>query len=124
MSIVKSSSLDHRKKPIPVYKIEESGVFTNPEAFEIEIELDNSLMKKSFTNYPPNTQENANNLKSMLSKLIKFVLSGLQNTAYPQPYPILDNMKNEYLELLYGCPQKRWLKNKDFCGPSRLLYKR
>jgi len=121
MSIVKSSTFDTRKRPIPVYKIEESGVFNNPEGFEIEIELDNEAMKKLFENtHPFNTQENAEKIKASLLKLVKFVLSGLQNTPYPQPYPLIDSAKYEYLELIYGKPQKRWLKNKDFCGPSSL----
>ena len=91
MSIVKSSKFDSRNKPIPSYKIEESGVFTNPETFEIEIELDNNLMKPFLQmTSPPNTPENAEKIKTVLLKLIKFVLSGLQNTPYPQPYPVID----------------------------------
>tara|TARA_B100001093_G_scaffold477660_1_gene505163 strand:- start:10455 stop:13841 length:3387 start_codon:yes stop_codon:yes gene_type:complete len=121
MSIVKSSTFDERKRPIPVYKIEESGVFSNPETFEIEIELDNTEMKKLLaTSEPPNSSENAEKIKGMLLKLITFVLSGMQNTPYPQPYPLIDSMKYEYLELIYGEPQKRWPRNKDFCGPSSL----
>ena len=121
MSIVKSSTFDTRKRPIAVYKIEESGVFNNPENFEIEIELDNDSMKKILQDsYPANTKENSEKIKSMLLKLIKFVLSGLQNTPYPQPYPLIDSAKYEYLELIYGKTEKRWPKSKDFCGPSSL----
>ena len=37
-----------------------------------------------------------------LKKVIKMVLSGLQNSNYPISYTEQDNIKQEYIELLFG----------------------
>ena len=41
-----------------------------------------------------------------------------QDTPYPISYPEINDLKSKYLEMLYGSPQKRWLRSSDFCGPS------
>ena len=109
MSIVKSSTNDSRKKPIPTHKIEESQVFKNEETYEIELELDNSLIQTFVKEYPLNSESNVVQIKTSLLHLVTIILSGIQNTPYPQPYPTLYKMKDDYLELLYGSPQKRKL---------------
>ena len=118
MSIVKSSTADRRNKPIPVYNIEESGLFKNPETFEIEIELNNELIKQYCLETPLTSDPNVEKLKTGLMTLIKHILSGLQDTPYPISYPEITDLKSKYLEMLYGSPQKRWLRSSDFCGPS------
>ena len=118
MSIIKSSTTDSYNKPIPQYKIEESQLFKNNETYEIELELDNSLVKTFVKDVPIDSESNVAKVKTSLLNLVTIILSGIQNTPFPQPYPTLYKMKDEYLELLYGFPQKRRLLTKDFCGPS------
>ena len=118
MSIIRSSSLDHKRNPIPQYKIDESNVFDNEETFEIELELDNSLLSTFVKEHSTNSEASVLQIKKSLLSLVTIVLSGLQNTNFPQPYPSLYKAKDTYLELLHGSPQKRRITSKDFCGPS------
>jgi len=76
VSIVKTGNRDMKK----VYYVADSGVFTNPERYEIEIEVDNN---KIGPGYPTNTPEL---LLESLRKAIKFVLGGLQKTNFPVSY--------------------------------------
>jgi hypothetical protein len=76
ISIVKSS---HRegwdlKK---TYTTDESGVFSNTEVYEIELELDNSKIG------PGTRFSGAEPILIALRKAIKYVLMGLQSTNYP-----------------------------------------
>jgi hypothetical protein len=76
ISIVKTGNRDMKK----VYYVADSGVFTNPERYEIEIEVDND---KIGPGYATNTPEL---LLESLRKAIKFVLGGLQKTNFPVSY--------------------------------------
>ena len=113
ISIVKNSSKDGRD-----YKkftnIQDSGVFTSPETYEVELEIQNS-------NIGPGTNFNSAKLiLEMLKKVIKWVLSGLQNTNYPISYKEQRDVLNLYMRLLYQenyNPNKR-IYNSDFIGPS------
>ena len=93
MSMVKSSKTEGRYM-IPEYTIKESGVFSEPEHYEIEIEIDNTKIGVG-TEY--NTSEE---LSGVLRKVIKYVLSGLQSANYPisysERYNITQNTCNFY----------------------------
>jgi mRNA (guanine-N7-)-methyltransferase len=113
ISIVKSS---HRegwdlKK---TYTTEESGVFSNPEVYEIELELDNSKIG------PGTKFSNADTILVALRKAIKYVLMGLQSTNYPVSIFEQKNALQSYMKLLYGESHdvEKRIYPKNFIGPS------
>uniref|UniRef100_A0A6C0LCJ4 mRNA (guanine-N(7))-methyltransferase n=1 Tax=viral metagenome TaxID=1070528 RepID=A0A6C0LCJ4_9ZZZZ len=111
VSIVKSSKLVNRELE-KTYTTEESGVFTNQEIYEIELEVDNDKIG-------PNTEFNtAEELMQSIRKAIKFVLMGLQDTNYPISYPEQKEVLFSYMRLIHGKePEKPAFPN-DFIGPS------
>lgn len=112
LSIVKSSKKNNHV-PIPRYTIQEAEVFDNIEAYEIELEIDNSKVGTG-TKY-----ENVKQLMIDLRKCIRFVLSGLQGTRFPVPYSEIDGSLQEYMRLIHGEEYtNRRVLNKDFIGPS------
>ena len=115
ISIVKSSSLANGKNkfPMPVYTTEESGIFTNPEVYEIELEVNNYKIG------PGSSCSSANSLLAAIRKTIKFVLMGLQGTNYPISYPEQYITLQNYMKLVHGKEfhAERIYPN-DFIGPS------
>ena len=113
ISIVKSSSRDGREYK-KTYTTDEAGVFSNPESYEIEIEVDNRKIG-------PSTKFNsAEKIVAALRKCIKYVLIGLQGTNYPISYPEQMECLQNYMRLLYQDkfnPEKR-IYPSDFIGPS------
>jgi hypothetical protein len=102
---------DHNKR---TYNIEESNVFNSPEKIEIELEVDNNKIG-------PYTQfDTPEKILEALRKVIKFVLSGLQNTNYPISYNEQKEIMNEYMKMLhkenYNVEKKIY--PSDFIGPS------
>jgi hypothetical protein len=69
-----------------------SGIFTNEEEYEIEIELDTSRIHKT-----PMTVEN---IKKILRVHIYFILSELQATNHPIRLSIINNIKQSYKDLI------------------------
>jgi GR25 family glycosyltransferase involved in LPS biosynthesis/predicted NAD-dependent protein-ADP-ribosyltransferase YbiA (DUF1768 family) len=117
MSIVKSSSRVNRSYKLATSMIE-SEVFTNPESYEIEIEIDNTKL-----NAPPLTIEQVTPkfLQTALRKTIKYVLSGLQETSYPVSYPEQEEVLRNYINLIHsGKPPNidKRPDSRDFVGPS------
>jgi len=102
------------------YTTEEAGVFTNPETYEIEIEVDNSKIG-------PGTQFNTYQVVlEYLRKSIKHILSGLQGTNYPISYPEQNIVIQNYMKLLYKDdynPSKR-IYPSNFIGPSSYTLER
>lgn len=96
------------------YKIAESGVFSAPETYEIEIELDNSQIEGAYSMY-----NDAPTIKSAIKKVVKIVLSGLQNTNYPISYKQQEDVLGNYARLI-GITKRHYhdYKPKEFCGPS------
>jgi len=96
------------------YTIEESNVFNSPERIEIELEVDNNKIG-------PYTQfDSHEKILEALRKVIKFVLSGLQNTNYPVSYLEQKEVMDEYMKILHKedyKPEKR-IYPSDFIGPS------
>jgi len=97
ISIVKNSKREGNSFQLKsTYRLDDSGVFTNPETYEIELEVDN-------TRIGPGTEFNTpETIVSALNKTIKFVLMGLQGTAYPISYTEQDDISRSYLKLLYN----------------------
>lgn len=119
ISIVKSSKYVGREMQ-KTYTTEESGVFENPEAYEIELEVDNEKIGPT-TNF-----KTPEELLQGIRKAIKFVLMGLQDTNYPVSYPEQMETKDAYMTLVHGAdsynPEKRIFPNSrytdPFIGPS------
>ena len=114
MSIVKNSKIRNRDY-IPEYNIHDSGVFTATEKYEIEIECLNSLVGLG-TPFP--TAELLNT--QVFKPVIKYVLSGLQETNYPVSYPEQDQMMQAYMKLLWGkaYTENMRIESSNFVGPS------
>jgi hypothetical protein len=96
------------------YTIEESNVFNSPERIEIELEVDNNKIG------PYTPFDSHEKILQALRKVIKFVLSGLQNTNYPVSYFEQKEVMDEYMKMLHKenyNPTKR-IYPSDFIGPS------
>jgi hypothetical protein len=125
ISIVRSSKTSH-DVPMKSYDIQESGVLEAPEAYEIEVEIDNDRIGPGT---PYNTTKS---ILDLIKKAIRIILSGLQGTNYPISYTEMDSILLEYMQLLHGedyleknlrpgeDPQKKKLRiqPRDFVGPS------
>ena len=113
ISIVKSSKKEGNYF-VKTYTVEESKVFSNPEVYEIELEVNNKNIG------PGNLFNDHKSILESLRKVIKMVLSGLQKTNYPVSYKEQDEVIHSYMKLLqkesYN-PDKRIYPN-HFIGPS------
>ena len=118
-SIVRSSTRIG-KRLIPEFRIESSGVFTNPESYEIEIEVDSSARSHA----PALYQTAAAELLKSLRQVIKFVLSGIQGSNFPISYKEQDLTIDEYMHILYKVPPERRVRTRDFVGPSSISLER
>jgi hypothetical protein len=105
ISIVKMSS-----KMTNAFTIKESGVFTNPEMYEIELEIDN-------TKITPETTVSA--LIADIKKVIKYVLMGLQGTNYPVSYKEQREVLEMYQNMIqFTETERRRNVTQQFLGPS------
>jgi hypothetical protein len=105
ISIVKMSS-----KMTNAFTIQESGVFTNPEIYEIELEIDNSKIKPETT---------VTSLISDIKKVIKYVLMGLQGTNYPVSYKEQKDVLEMYQNMIqFTEAERRRNSTQQFLGPS------
>lgn len=113
-SVVKSSKKDNNKL-VAEYNIQESNVFNNPISYEIEIEV---LNEKIFGEF-----KDAKFLMAAIKKVIKFVLSGLQNTNYPIGRDEINSVLNNYQDFIYPEDKKiplYRLNSRNFIGPSNI----
>jgi hypothetical protein len=113
LSIVKMSKKTNRVV-MPQYTIQEAGVFTNAEIFEIELELDNSQCGTG-SKFATVTK-----VLDSLRKTIRIVLGGLQGTKYPISYVERDTLLQSYMRLIHGekYEKPRRVYPSDFIGPS------
>jgi len=113
-SIVKSSTKENNKL-IAENNIQDSNVFNNPISYEIEIEV---LNDKIFGNH-----KEPEILVGAIKKVIKIVLSGLQNTDYPVGNNEMNLILNNYQSLLFDktkiIPNYK-LSSRNFIGPSNI----
>ena len=110
LSVVKSNNSDKRRRMIPTYRVDESGVFDNTEGYEIEIEM--------LPRYELGAYNDVGLLESALKTGIKTVLAGLQESNYPISYDEQDSVKQEYVKLFKGSDYEGRVYNRDFIGPS------
>jgi len=125
LSIIKESKKKGNNY-IPEYNFQEAGVLESIEMYNIEIECINSLVGIGTPFSTPAL------LNSALNKVIKFVLSGLQETNYPVAYSEQKMVVYDYMELLWNNGKKKKesakekeqssqrlrVKPKNFIGPS------
>ena len=111
MSIVKDSKRQGRNY-IPEYNIHDSGVFNAFEKYEIEIECLNSLVGLGTAFHTPELLNT-----HVFKPVIKYVLSGLQETNYPISYSEQKAVLLAYGKLIWGKAYNE-TKDIDFIGPS------
>ena len=128
MSIVKESTKmktsTGRYYSQPQYNINDSNVFNNPEKYEIEVEF---IKEKTGTATPYNTE---NHLDQVVKKMVRIILSGLQETNYPVSYSEQEKIIQSYMNMLYGKKKeehsdnmqkktnKHIVRRSNFIGPS------
>ena len=126
-SIVKTSK--KKRDYISTYNIEESNVFNNPENYEIEIELVNSQAKYVNPSRLDFEITERDFLMQKLRKGIQIILSGWQQTNFPISYREINNMQQEYLNLIQKENSRerketkngrKRISNRDFIGPSSI----
>lgn len=130
LSIVKNSKMRGRNY-VPEYNFIDSGILQSDENYEVEIEIDNDKInglikviseknpkQKNATVIEYITKELINNFK----KVIKFVLSGIQETNYPISYGEQDKIVQNYMTILWDKSYKENTRvyPKNFIGPSQL----
>jgi hypothetical protein len=101
---------------IPVYTLEESNVFNNPESYEIEIEVNNKLIG------PGTEYQTPEQLLVALRKAIKYVLSGIQGTMYPISINEMNDISSDYMKLIWGNEYEpaRRITSQNFIGPNSI----
>ena len=120
LSIAKSGNKGKDKRGfnyiIPVYTLEESNVFNNPETYEIEIEVNNKLIGPG-TNFQTPDQ-----LLVGLRKVIKYVLAGIQGTMYPISVNEMNEISMDYMKLIWGDEYEpaRRITSQNFIGPNSI----
>ena len=90
ISIVKKSKTTG-KVPVPQYTVQDAGVFTNPETYEIELEVDN---QRAGSHTLPQ-------LMVHLRKCIRLVLGALQETRFPIGFAETRQVLAGYLKLIH-----------------------
>jgi len=122
ISVVKTNSFTRntrtqKKVPVPQYTIQDAGVFSNLETYEVEIELDNTRLGNG-TEY-----DTADKIVRLIHKSVRIVLGALQKTNYPVSYAEQKDVIKDYWKLLH--PQKdaeppKYISNQHFIGPSSI----
>ena len=113
ISIVKESARDGRRMK-PVYTFEEGNVVNSPETYEVEFEINNQEVG------PGTRYSTSEDLTLVIRKMIRYVLSGLQETNYPVSYTVQDGVLQNYMRLLWGESYREGQRvyPKNFVGPS------
>lgn len=114
ISIVKSAGM---RPDTRAYTTSEAGVFLADEAYEVEVEVDNSMIGIG------TPTENVETLIVNLRKCIKYVLMGIQETSYPVPVSDQLGVAEEYLRLI-GIKHGSRLFSNHFIGPSSFTLQR
>ena len=113
LSIVRSSKVNKGRYPMKFYTVQDAGVFSNPESYEVEMEIDNSKIGIG-TEY-----RTAASIITAIRKAIRIIMSGIQGTNYPISYIAMRDVQHEYMKLLHGeqyLPDK--ITSSNFVGPS------
>ena len=91
LSIVKNSPYKNGKY-VGAYLINDSNIFNNIESYEIEIELDNAMIKRD------EKFKDHEFLLASLREVIKYILSGIQQTNFPIGNSEINETLFEYLK--------------------------
>ena len=83
--------------------IRDSNLFKNPQKYEIEVEVSNTI-------------EQLELLNSVIFKISKYILCGLQNTNFPVSYSELQDVGKKYLQLIGVVGNE--ITPTNFIGPS------
>ena len=113
ISITKSTELVD-KKPKTYYSTTDSNIFNRDEIYEIELEVDNKAINSGLRFNNPKI------ILESLRKVIKFVLSGLQGTNFPVPYPEQKHVLSSYMGLIHKdkFDPTKWIHSGNFIGPN------
>ena len=114
ISIVKSNKTytkpgDKKKIPIPCQTIQEAGVFSNAEVYEVELELDNEKITKLVDSKQKSIDDLVQDVIKQIRQSIRLVLSGLQGTPYPIAYSEQDEILKDYMRRMHG---DKWVAGK------------
>jgi len=136
ISIVRSSKKYARNKDsvgnvfIPTYTLQESGVISNVETYEIELEIDNSRVGTG------SKYETPEQVMDALRTSIRVVLCGIQQCFYPISFTERDKVLNDYMKLVRGneseyeykkinlLDKREFSKNFAFIGPGSVTLQR
>jgi len=104
----------NRGRMVRYYTLDESNVFNNQEVYEIEI--DNKKIG------PQTKFNNPELILIALRKVIKFVLSGLQQTNFPISYPEQKDVINAYMGMIWKDESNptKYITSKNFIGPNSI----
>jgi len=113
VSIVKDSQREGRWMK-PVYTFEEARVVTSPESYEVEIEFNNERVG------PGTIYSTSAEIVPIIKKMVRHVLSGLQESNYPVSYSVQNDVLQNYMRLLWGKDYREGQRvyPKNFVGPS------
>ena len=113
MSIIKTSkTMPHSFSAIRTYTTAESEVFQSDESYEIEIEVDNTEI---------GVGTNTDTMEILIEKMrkcTKFVLMGIQETAFPVSVSERNEVGKEYLKLIGYNINEQLTSTFHFIGPS------
>ena len=121
ISIVKSSMKrkEDREKMIQHITVQQAEVFSRPETYEVELEIDNSRVGNG------TAFDTAEKVGAALRAVIRIVMNGLQNTRFPIGKSEQEKVLLSYMRLIHGeeyrFPENRnfhGLVSRDFIGPS------
>ena len=106
----------NRGPTIRTYTMTESQVLQGEENYEIEIEMDNRKLG------PPTPFVRPAPVAEALRKTIKYVLCGLQKTAYPISYPEQKQVMEAYMKMIWKeeYDPTRYISSKYFIGPNSI----
>ena len=113
ISIVKESMREGRYMK-PAYTFDEARVVNSPESYEVEFEIDN------FKVGPGTTYANESVLVPVIRKMVRHILSGLQESNYPISYSDQNDVIQDYMRLLWKDEYREGSRvyPKNFVGPS------
>ena len=102
----------------PQYTVQDADLFNTLEAYDVELEINNSMVGNGT---PYNTTET---LIAAIRKGVRIILSALQGTNYPIPYNEQSQIADSYMTLVYGKDYTyRNIINRNFIGPSSVTLK-
>lgn len=113
ISIVKESMREGRRMK-PVYTFEEGNVVNSPESYEVEFEINNQEVG------PGTRYSTGEDISTIIRKMVRHILSGVQETNYPVSYTVQDSVLQNYMRLLWGEGYREGQRvyPKNFLGPS------